>query len=139
MGFQKTVLIVALVILTLAIITMATVISKNESEKKWPPEIGTCPPYYVTSLNSDGKLECKLDPDNPNAPKVIPGNAALQGNTECKKYVLQANTGNTINSQKDRCEWAKGCNVIWDGIYNGKGGCDDKNGTPEIINSPEKK
>ena len=65
MGFQKTVLIVALVILTICIIFISTVISKNESKKQWPPETGTCPPYYIVSTDDSG-VSCKRDP---NAPK----------------------------------------------------------------------
>ena len=104
MGFQKTVLIIALVILTIAIIFISTVISKNESNKKWPPEVGTCPPYYVVSTEN-GEVKCKRDP---NAPRI--GEAVGSCN------MLNLKQGDTIISDKQKCEWANSCKIQWDGI-----------------------
>ena len=105
MGFQKTVLIVALVILTICIIFIATVISKNESNKKWPPEVGTCPPYYITK-NIDGGTVCERDP---NAPRIGENSA------NCNKISLSMGGKPTI-SDKQKCEWANTCKIQWDGI-----------------------
>jgi hypothetical protein len=135
MGFQKTVLIVALVILTLSIIVMGTIISKNESSKKWPPEVSTCPPYYSTVRDtSTSVLQCKLDSDNPNAPKVNPNkeNNCTNGTV----FNLQENPGNTIISEQDRCIWANNCGIVWDGISHKD--CSTRNNQPEILNEAVK-
>ena len=109
MGFQKTVLIVALVILTLAVIVMATVISNNESKKKWPPEIATCPPYYKAQGDATTKsISCVRTDGYPTI-----GN----GGTNCKEYEMtDSNDASKFISDKKKCEWAKGCGIQWDGI-----------------------
>ena len=139
MGFQKTVLIVALVILTLSIIVMATIISKNESDKKWPPEISTCPPYYSTVRDPQTNiLQCKLDVDDPNAPKADPIGTIDQSKypncTDTVKKILdlQTTAGNTIISEKQRCEWANKCGIVWDGISHKD--CGTRSDQPENIN-----
>ena len=103
MGFQKTVLIIALVILTIAIIFISTVISKNEANKVWPPEVGTCPPYYIVSTE-DG-VKCKRDP---NSPRIG------EDNQSCN--MLNLKDGNNFISDKAKCEWANSCKIQWDGI-----------------------
>ena len=104
MGFQKTVLIVALVILTICIIFISTVISKNESKKQWPPEIGTCPPYYVVSTENGG-VSCERDP---NAPTIG------ENNGNCNRLNLKE--GTNFISDKTKCEWSNTCKIQWDGI-----------------------
>jgi hypothetical protein len=104
MGFQKTVLIVALVILTICIIFISTVISKNESKKLWPPETGTCPPYYIVSTDDSG-VSCKRDP---NGPKI----GEISGS--CDK--LNLSQGTNFISDKSKCEWSNTCKIQWDGI-----------------------
>ena len=46
MEFQKAVLIIALVVLVISVIIIAAIIDQAEGKKKWPPEEGSCPPYY---------------------------------------------------------------------------------------------
>tara|TARA_B100000674_G_scaffold394557_1_gene338906 strand:+ start:725 stop:1111 length:387 start_codon:yes stop_codon:yes gene_type:complete len=114
MGFQKTVLIVALVILTICIIFVATVISKNESNKKWPPEVATCPPYYFVKntpagegpLGVNGMTICERDP---NAPKIG------EDNNMCKRLVITQG-GKAFGSDRSKCNWANNCKIQWDGI-----------------------
>lgn len=119
MGFQKTVLILALVILTITVIFIATVISKNESKKKWPPEVGTCPPYYIVSTEN-GELKCKRDP---NAPRI--GESA----TSCN--ILNLKQGNTVISDKAKCDWANNCKIQWDGISSPD--CNVRSALPNIV------
>lgn len=116
MGFQKTVLIIALVILTLCIIFIATVISKNEGNKKWPPETATCPPYYIVTKDNT----CIRDPD---APKIG------ESNTQCDTFNLRS-SGNAYKSDRDKCMWANECKIHWDGIS--AVDCNDRDAMPGV-------
>jgi hypothetical protein len=115
MGFQKTVLIIALVILTFSIIFIATVISKNEANKQWPPETATCPPYYIVTKDNT----CERDP---NAPKI--GTT----NSQCDTFNLKSSSG--IKSDRDKCLWANECKIHWDGVS--AVDCNDRSALPGV-------
>tara|TARA_Y100001970_G_C14253363_1_gene873398 strand:+ start:5916 stop:6278 length:363 start_codon:yes stop_codon:yes gene_type:complete len=119
MGFQKTVLIIALVILTIAIIFIATIISKNESNKIWPPETGTCPPYYTVSTENN-EVKCKRDP---NAPRI--------GESVDSCNMLNLKQGETMISDKAKCEWSNACKIQWDGISSPD--CNVRSALPNIV------
>ena len=126
MGFQKTVLIVALVILTLAIIVMATVISNNESKKKWPPEVATCPPFYKVH-GENGIISCKLDASD----------AIGNGDSNCQtKQMTVAGDNSKFISDQDKCNWANGCGVHWDGITTSD--CSTRDATTTLVNNIKK-
>ena len=117
--FQKNVFIIALVILSFSLIFIAAVISDKESGKKFPAETSTCPPYYsVVKDEEDGSLHCKLN-DNFNV-----------GEEKCKKFALHKN--GKLQSDFDKCEWAKGCNITWDGVWK-RGTCGGKSKNPGIV------
>jgi len=107
MGFQKIVLIIALVILTFCIIFISSMISSTQANRKWPPEVATCPPYFgVEKSNTNpGKLKCQLVPNGP-----VPGS----GVANCKLFELANGITPTTDCQK--CKWANQCGIQWDGI-----------------------
>jgi len=113
MGFQKIVLIIALVILTGCIIFIASMISSNEANKKWPPEVGTCPPYYESKVDETGDLICDY---------IREGPASIDINSICKSFPIGSETKGTPCK---KCCWAKNCGIQWDGV---SGNCDKING-----------
>ena len=106
MGFQKNVLIVALVILVLAIIIMSAVIQASEGKKKWPPEISTCPPYYKLTYD-DNVPHCEFIDRN----RTI---GTPDESTDCKKFSLVQ--GGRPAGASWKKTWAQRCKVNWDGI-----------------------
>ena len=119
MEFQKAVLIIALVILIISVIIISAVINKSEKNKKWPPEEGTCPPYFTlgrvfkkddTSSNVDEEGE-RLSCIQQNPERIIG-----TGDTDCKTLSLYDDYGKPI-SRADKRSWAEKCKIKWDG-YN---------------------
>jgi len=111
MGFQKTVLIIALVILSISIIVLSIFISRKDDEKTWPPESSTCPPYYDISNNSSGTF-CIDNNFNIHTTVVDISGAVAGGN--CGKFYVQSKAGTKMNS-KQKCDFVQKCKVNWEG------------------------
>jgi hypothetical protein len=99
-GFQKTVLMVALIILTVTLAIIGVLLYNNQTEIKFPPEIGNCPDYYTADENNKCQNTLDLKVNNPN----------------CNTGDFSSFTGDDAN--KNKCNWAKTCGVTWDGITN---------------------
>jgi hypothetical protein len=98
-NFQKTAVIVALVILILGLTTVAVMLVMSARDEKWPPYSGSCPDYW--SLSKDG-TKCKNI------------NNIGKGTGKC-------NTLRPASGEGSGCynyNWAKQCHVTWDGITN---------------------
>lgn len=101
-GFQKTVLIVAIVILTIALIFIGFALGYAQDDK-WPPMIPGCPDYWeidgsgnnTTCTNTLNLGTCNTVMNFQNAPYT-------GSNGDCAKYT-----------------WANKCGVTWDGITYG--------------------
>ena len=113
MGFQKTVLIIALVILSISIIVLSIFISRKDDEKTWPPESSTCPPYYDISNNDTGTF-CIDNNFDLHPPAPIADIADVVGGGTCGKFYVQAKNGTKMNS-KQKCEFVQKCKVNWEG------------------------
>lgn len=112
MEFQKAVLIIALVILVIAVIIISAILGESEKNKKWPPEEGTCPPYYKMGLAVI---------DDPNSIACVQQDPArfiglAKDQDSCKTFNLLKENGKPKTKQEKR-SWAEGCKVKWDG-YN---------------------
>jgi len=109
-GFQKTVLLVAIGILSISLFGIAVLLMKEKRKKVFPNEIPECPDYYQT-LDSGCSL---LLPFNKVSTKSEdPGGCANPG----KIFRTQAKyTG--ANGRKEKCKWAKRCGLAWDGVSN---------------------
>ena len=97
-GFQKTVLIVAAVMLVISLVVLSGLIKSAVVDVEWPPQVATCPDYWT----GDGKGKCaslKGSPDNT-------GTSSGQINVASKAFA----------TPQQRCDWARGHNVTWDGI-----------------------
>ena len=103
-GFQKVVLYIALAVLILALIIIAAMISVAMKNEKWPPEVATCPPYYTVERDTAANtVKCKRDS---NMPAI--------GASVCTEHVLF--DGTRASSNQEKCQWAKDCQIQWDGI-----------------------
>jgi len=110
MTFQKTVAIIAVVILSLSLFFIAILLMNEKRKKVFPNEIPDCPDYYTIDNNggcilSKNFSDVSLKEETPACKN--PGKIFKTG----KEY-----TG--TNGRLKKCKWAKKCGVSWDGITN---------------------
>lgn len=101
-GFQKIVLIAAVIILIIALIFIGMALSYSQDDK-WPPMIPQCPDYW-TADGSGNNTTCTNVMNLGSCDSVMNfNNAPFTGaNSNCAKYT-----------------WANKCGVSWDGITYG--------------------
>lgn len=99
MTFQKRVLMIAVVLFILIMSVIGVLMTKSKAAMQFPPEIGNCPDYWKLE-DVDGETMCS------NVKEIgICNESNINFNTQYK-------------SRKQKCNWAKKCNVAWDGITN---------------------
>ena len=115
-GFQKTVLFVAIGILSVSLFWIAILLMKEKRKKVFPNEIGDCPDYFemlsggcssVKSYAELGGTKGETAPTRDGKSCTSPGKIFKTDS----KY-----TGS--NGRVEKCKWAKGCGLTWDGISN---------------------
>lgn len=99
MTFQKTVFMIAVVLFILIMTVVGVLMTKTTAEMEFPPEIGSCPDYWELT-DVDGEV-CS---------NVKELGTCNESNINFKKEIYK--------SRKQKCNWAKGCNIEWDGITN---------------------
>lgn len=117
MGFQKTVLILALVILSISIIVLSVFISRKDDDKIWPPESSTCPPYYDISYNINGNVFCEDNFGIQDDASTIDISAVVingEPGNNCKKFYVENVAGVRMNSEQ-KCSFVEKCKVNWEG------------------------
>lgn len=105
-SFQKTSVIVALVILIVALIIVAIMLIASSSDQKWPPYSGTCPDYWNLEKDPSG---------NGNEKCVNQFKLGLgKSQPNCMHYTPQSGSGGGCS----KFNYATTCQVTWDGITN---------------------
>ena len=107
MFFQKSILVMATILLIVILVIIGMSLSKASAEDNWPPIVGECPDYWVdlsgngeACLNSHRLGKCNI-PSESNKATMNFNVSPFIGNT-CAKY-----------------NWANTCGVTWDGITSG--------------------
>ena len=105
-SFQKTSVIVALVILIVALIIVAIMLIASASDQKWPPYSGTCPDYW----------NLQKDPSGNGSEKCVNQYKLGLGNSQptCMNFVPPKGSG----SDCTKFNYSNACQVTWDGITN---------------------
>jgi hypothetical protein len=108
-GFQKTVLIVAIIILIITLIVIGVALSKKSAEIGWPPMVPQCPDYWT------------IDGSGNNAICVNVKDLGTCKSVGSKHKTMNFNTSEFTGSQGtcNKYNWATNCNVSWDGITYG--------------------
>lgn len=107
-SFNKTVIIIASIILITILIILAISLSKTLFNESFPPIIPDCPDYWEVEYNNSDQAKC------------INNNGINTGNTDLQDCGDFTNFFDR-NSDQGNCErykWSKKCNVNWDGITN---------------------
>lgn len=94
MSFQKTVLIIALIVFSVMLFFIALAMKGLKKSQKFPPEIAECPDYWVRDGN-------KCVPTSINK-------GSADSKASCASY----------DGSKDKVVWSGECGVEWDGITN---------------------
>jgi hypothetical protein len=108
-SFQKTVLIIALIILIIALLFIGISI-KQANKQQWPPIIGDCPDYWM-DVSGNG-TQCVNVKDL----------GTCQPATTGTKHTTMDFTTSAFTGSNGLCSkytWANKCGVSWDGITYG--------------------
>lgn len=99
--FQKNVLTVALVMFSILMFIFSIMIQKTQKQHKIPPNIAPCPDYWTM----DDQHRCI--------------NSKNLGTVGCSSPMdLNVNKYKGLDGKTEKCKFAKGCGVEWDGITN---------------------
>lgn len=112
-NFQKTVLIIAVIVLIVSLVFIGIVL-RGLKYDEWPPVVGSCPDYWVDQSPSGGHGS-------------VCANVKNLGtcNTKVMNFNTKAFTGS--NELCAKYNWATNCDVSWDGItYGVSNPCDDE-------------
>ena len=98
--FQKSVLIIALVVLIALLISVGILLNKHSKNTSWPPIQNTCPDYWTEGANGvctadTGGLNTGIDSDD------FVNSTADAGDTRCEKR-----------------RWAIDKGIMWSGVSN---------------------
>ena len=100
MSFQKTVLTVAIVLFIILMLLIAVMMTSAKNNEVYPPQIGQCPDYW----------------------QLVAGGKCLNSQNLGKNCTSPMDFSKMDNKKK--FDFAKGCNITWDGITN----AEDKDG-----------
>tara|TARA_B100001093_G_C26228547_1_gene759238 strand:+ start:126 stop:503 length:378 start_codon:yes stop_codon:yes gene_type:complete len=114
MGFSKTILIIAFVLLVISLVVIGLMIRSAVSNSQFPPEVSICPDWWTSEISGNDVLCISKNNNLGNGnctslPRAVDGVSSM---TNSKFKGL----GNT--SMSNKCNLAKACGVTWDGITN---------------------
>ena len=101
MSFQRTVLTIALVVLSIMLFFIALAMKGLKKSQEYPAEIAECPDYW-------GKVKMDVNGEEQTVCKAMGDNNTGSSTQECLYY----------NGSKGKLEWANECGVEWDGVTN---------------------
>ena len=112
MSFQKTVLIIALIVLSVMLFFIALAMRGLKKSQGYPPEIAECPDYWTK--DTDGM--CKR-PENKNAPNFGIDNEDKK-NKPCGTFPRSTGNLDGLTSEEAKKIFSADCRLEWDGITN---------------------
>ena len=113
--FNKTVLMIASILLILGLIIIGIIIIRSLEEEAFPPIVSDCPDYWNVGYNSSSEIICSNNQIN-----------SGYSRPQCRNYPTSAFSVNGTSDADKMCEkykWAKDCNIHWDGITNNPKAC----------------
>lgn len=90
MSFQKTVLIIALIVLSVMLFFIALAMKGLKKSQEYPPEVSECPDYWT--INENGVCSPSLNKNTSGS---------------CQSY-----------EKGDKAIFAQNCGIEWDGLTN---------------------
>jgi hypothetical protein len=111
MFFQKTILIIATIILIIMLVFIGISLSKSKYAESWPPIVGECPDYWV-DLSSNGEA-CF------NSKRLGTCNIPTLEDKNTMSFNIEPYNSYGKEGICSKREWANNCGVTWDGITSG--------------------
>jgi hypothetical protein len=113
--FYKTVVIVAIVMLILALIGLGVLMQEQDTKTEYPPQQSTCPDHW----SSTGDNQCKIN-ENSGGTELNVGNFTGNSDDYMSYSVVNSNKLVTFKSLLvcDKKKWANKYNIVWDGVSN---------------------
>jgi len=118
--FQKVILISSSIILIVSLIFLAYFLTKSLYADSYPAVISDCPDYWDVTRNDAGLQICN------NTSTVNEGRGDVPDG-ECSAYPTDKFLAGGDGDGAVLCEkyqWAKKCNITWDGVTNNNRACD---------------
>jgi hypothetical protein len=112
MNFQRSVVLIATVILIGTLTFIGISINRQSRNEIYPPVVADCPDYW------------EAEPSNGDPTKPICKNTHNIGSSNCPT-TMNFNSGEFVG-EGGLCEkqkWAKNCNLTWDGVTNSNRKC----------------
>ena len=130
--FQNRIVNILGILLIICLVIFFVMIFYINREQKFPPVIGQCPDYWLSSKYFDNKdnldmiedvlIKNELENDKEDKSKCV--NVKNIGNPNCSKIMdFNEVPYNTTNGLCAKYKWAKDCDLTWDGITNNKSIC----------------
>jgi hypothetical protein len=113
--FNKIVLMVATILLILGLIIIGIIIVRTLEGQVFPPVVTECPDYWNVAYNNSGEIICRNNHIN-----------SGYSTNQCRNFPTSKFSANGTSANDIICEkfnWAKQCNIHWDGITNNPKAC----------------
>lgn len=108
-GFQKMVLISAIILLIIILIFIGITLAKGKRES-WPPIVAECPDYWISDGSGNNSTCINV--------KDLGVCSAKQGESH-QKMNFNVPTFSGSDELCQKYKWANSCKVSWDGITYG--------------------
>jgi hypothetical protein len=108
-AFQKTVLIVAVVILIISLLVIGIILISSR-KSSWPPNVSACPDWWVVD-GSGNRQKCINVKDL--------GVCKPQGNLKHQEMDFNTSIFTGSSGLCNKYTWANKCKVTWDGVNYG--------------------
>jgi type 1 fimbria pilin len=116
--FYKTVVIVAIVMLILALIGLGVLMQEQDTKTEYPPQQSACPDHW----SYKGNNQCKINTDGTTKLNVGNFTASDGDSDDYMKYTVD-NSEERVTFEPsllvcDKKKWANKYNIVWDGVSN---------------------
>ena len=121
--FQRTILIVAIVILLIAFTVIGLILAYSTNKSKWPPVIADCPDYWLAADPTNNLVTQHIPNPNPKGSYCV--NVKNLGTCPAangQPHLTMNFNSSVFTGSNGTCakyNWAKSCGVSWDGITYG--------------------
>jgi hypothetical protein len=109
-NFQTIVMSVSVVLLILCLIFIGISLYKNKYNNQFPPVLAKCPDYWIDESDKNNGSKCV--------------NVQNLGNSQCAKTMdFSKSIWSGLQGLCYKSEWAKSCDLTWDGLDNNSEVC----------------
>ena len=109
-NFQSIVLSISIILLIICLIFVGIALYRNKYNKEFPPILANCPDYWIDESVKNNGSKCV--------------NKQNLGNGQCEKTMdFSKSMWNGLDGLCAKANWARSCNLTWDGIDNNSDVC----------------